>query len=170
VSRAGPAMAALVVAAAEVSVAVAGAVPDARGLVLALGAAAVGTLALALWWRPNLLTPALLALAASSATVVAGHPDTSGAVIPAAALLVLTGELAGWSHDRRSVVTEPPFLAGARLRTTAAVGIGGLLVAALVVAASGLPMPGGIVPELVGLAAASTVVGLTMRPPVTNDQ
>jgi hypothetical protein len=117
-------------------------------------------LAVAVAWRGIALTPALVGLGIPAALLVVHHQDTAPMIVPAAALLVATGELAGWSLERRSVVREAPVLVARQLASTAGLTAGAAAVTAGVLAVSGLPAPGGILPLLTGAAAIVAIVGL----------
>jgi hypothetical protein len=78
--------------------------------------------------------------------------------VAAAGLLLATGELAGWSIDLRSVAPEGRAVTRDRVATTVLLAVGAAVVAAGVLAASDLPAPGGVLPELVGLGALLAVI------------
>ena len=159
-TRAPLAVAALVVGALTVAVAVVAAAPDVRALAVEAGVAGWVLLGVALAWRGVALTPAMVGLALPAALLVVHHHDTAAVIVPAAALLVATGELAGWSLDRRSVVPDAPALVARRLATTAGLTAGAAVVAGAVLAISGLPAPGGVLPLLAGVTAAVAVMAL----------
>ena len=152
--------AALVVGALTVVVAGVAAAPDVRTLALEVGVLGWALLAVAVAWRGIVLTPALVGLGIPAALLVVHHHDTASMIVPTAALLVATGELAGWSLDRRSVVTEAPVLVARRLASTAGLTAGAAAVAGGVLAVSGLPAPGGILPLLTGAAAVVAIIAL----------
>jgi hypothetical protein len=154
------AAAALVVGALTVAVAGVAAAPDVRTLAVEVGVLGWVLLAVAVAWRGIVLTPALIGLGIPAALLVVHHQDTAPMIVPAAALLVATGELAGWSLDRRSVVREAPILVARRLASTAGLTVGAAAVAAAVLAVSGLPAPGGVLPLLAGAAATVAIVAL----------
>jgi hypothetical protein len=154
------AAAALVVGALTVAVAGVAAAPDVRTLAVEVGVLGWVLLAVAVGWRGIALTPALVGLGIPAALLVVHHHDTAPMIVPAAALLVATGELAGWSLDRRSVVREAPVLVARRLAAAAGLTAGAAAVAAGVLAISGLPAPGGILPLLTGAVAVVAIVAL----------
>jgi hypothetical protein len=154
------AAAALAVGALTVAVAAAAAAPDVRTLAIEAGVLGWALLAVALGWRGAVLTPAMVGLGVPAALLVVQHQDTAPMIVPAAALLVATGELAGWSLDRRSVVPEAPALLARRLATTATMTAGAAAVAGAVLAVSALPAPGGVLPLLAGATAAVAIVAL----------
>jgi hypothetical protein len=154
------AAAALVVGALTVAVAAAAAAPDVRTLALEAGVLGWILLAAAVAWRGVVLTPAMVGLGVPAALLVVQHHNTAPMIVPAAALLVATGELAGWSLDRRSVVPEAPALVARRLAATAGLTAGAALVTGGVLAVSALPAPGGIIPLLAGATAAVAIVAL----------
>jgi hypothetical protein len=141
-----------------VAVAAGATAADTRRITVEAGVAGVALLAAALVWRPALLTPALIGLGGAAATVLVHHAPGVTAVIPSAALLLVVAELAGWSHDLRSVVPESAALTRTRAVTIVGLAAMALVVSASILAVSGLPAPGGILPELVGLSAAVAVV------------
>jgi hypothetical protein len=153
-------VAALAVAACAV---VAGVVAEPDHLVrVGIQVGVVGWLALAatlLWW-PVLLAPAMVGAALPVAIAALGRTDASGAVVVATTLLVVTGELAGWSLDRRSAVPEDRAVAARRAATLAGVALGSAAMCAGVLAAAGLPAPGGALPVAAGTAAALAVLAL----------
>jgi len=73
---------------------------------------------------------------------------------------LLTAELAWWSIEPRAAAWTDPFLVLWRLGTIALVCAAGGLLAALVVAAAGAPLEGGVGLEFVGVVAAAGAVGL----------
>jgi hypothetical protein len=73
---------------------------------------------------------------------------------------VLAAELAWWSIEPRVAAWADPFVVLWRLGTITVVCAAGGLLAALVVAAAGAPLEGGIGLELVGVVAAAGAVGL----------
>lgn len=75
-------------------------------------------------------------------------------------LLVVTGELAGWAIDRRSIVPESRSVTARRASTVAGVALGSAAMCAGVLAAAGLPAPGGVLPVAAGTAAAVGVLAL----------
>ena len=130
-----------------------------RTLALLLGVAGMVALAVTLLGRGPFLTAALLLLAAPAAVTLIGRRDEPTAVVVlAAALLFTTGELTGWSLDARSIVRPPRALRRRRVVTTAALGLGAAAVAGGVLAIGRLPAPGGVVPEVAGIVAASALV------------
>jgi hypothetical protein len=147
-------MSALVV----VAVAVGATASDTRRITVEAGVVGVALLAGALAWRAALLTPALIGLAAASATMLVHHRAAVTAAIPSAALLLVTGELAGWSYDLRSIVPESARLTRGRAVTILGLAAMAVIVSASILAVSGLPAPGGVLPEVAGLGAAVAVV------------
>ena len=129
---------------------------------LAAETGVVGWLALAaaLLWKPVLLTPAMVALALPAAIAAVGDRRSAAALMLAAALLVLTGELAGWSYDRRSVVPEAAAVTTWRVTSVTSLAGGAAVVSGGVLAVSDLPAPGGALPVVAGTVAALTVVAL----------
>jgi hypothetical protein len=114
----------------------------------------------AMLWRPVLLTPAMVGVAAP--TVLAaldGHSATFG-LVTATTLLVATGEVAGWAIDRRSIVPEGRAVTARRATTTAATAGGAAVVSGGVLAAGGLPAPGGALPVVAGTLATLAVLAL----------
>jgi hypothetical protein len=152
--------AALAVGGLTVAVAALAASSAVRPIVVEAGVAGWVLLAAALAWRAALLTPAMVGLGLAAALLVARRTDTAAAIVPAAALLVATGELAGWSFDLRSVVPESAVLTARRLASTAALTFGSAAGAGAVLALSGLPAPSGLLPLVVGASAAVANVAL----------
>jgi hypothetical protein len=129
-------------------------------LAIQLGGLGWVLLAATLIWRPGLLVGAMVGLAGPAAiAAIDGHAGT-GAIVVATTLLVVTGELAGWSIDRRSVVPESRAVTARRATAIAGVAGGSAVVSAGVLAAAGLPAPGGALPVAAGTAAALAVVAL----------
>ena len=153
-------VAALVVA---VTAVVAGVVAEPGHLVrLGIQLGVIGWLLLGatLLWRPVLLAPAMVGLAFPAAIAAFGRTDATGAIVVATMLLVVTGELAGWAIDRRSIVPESRTVTARRASTVAGVAIGSAAMCAGVLAAAGLPAPGGVLPVAAGTAAAVGVLAL----------
>jgi hypothetical protein len=73
---------------------------------------------------------------------------------------LLAAELAWWSIEPRVAAWAEPFLTLWRLGTIALVCAGGGFLAAIVVAAAGAPLEGGVGLELVGVVAAAGAVTL----------
>jgi hypothetical protein len=114
----------------------------------------------AVLWRPVLLTPAMIGVAAPTAlTALDGHGATLGLVV-ATTLLVATGEMAGWAIDRRSIVPEGRPVTVRRGTTVAAVTGGAAVVSGGVLAAGSLPAPGGALPVVAGTFATLAVLAL----------
>ncbi len=145
--------AALVTAAAAVVITAATAPGDVEALGLEVGIGGWLVLLVALVWRPWFLTVALVALA-SPVALGAVVQEGQAAVVPVAALLVATGELAGWAYDARSTVPEGRALRVARLATTVGLTVAAAAVTGTILALGGLPAPGGALPVLVGATAA----------------
>jgi hypothetical protein len=159
-SRLPATVAALAVAALAV---VSGVVAEPGHLVrvgLQLGVIGWVLLAATLLWRAVLLAPAMVGLALPVAVAALGRTDATGAIVVATTLLVVTGELAGWSLDRRSVVPESGAVTARRASSTAGVALGSAAVCAGVLAAAGLPAPGGALPVIAGTLAALAVLAL----------
>jgi hypothetical protein len=151
---------ALVVAAAAVAAGVVAGPGRLAQLAVQLGIIGWVMLAAALVWRPVVLVPAMVGLAFPTAiAALDGHSGT-GALVGATTLLVVTGELAGWAIDRRSVVPESRAVTARRAATLAGVTGGAAVVSAGVLAAAGLPAPGGALPVVAGTVAALAVVAL----------
>ena len=125
-----------------------------------LGVVAIGLLGGAVIWRPALLTAAMIGVAAPTAiAALDGHATTVGLVV-ATALLVATGEAAGWAIDRRSIVPEGRAVTARRATSLAAVAGGSAVVSGGVLAAGSLPAPGGALPVVAGTVAALAVLAL----------
>jgi hypothetical protein len=76
--------------------------------------------------------------------------------------LLLAAELANWSIELRREVTREPGRTMRRLAAELVLCVGGLLVAALVLAAADLGRVGGIAIELAGAAAALALVWIAV--------
>lgn len=133
---------------------------DIGRLGLQVGIVGLLLLAGALLWKPALLGPAMVGVAVPAAIAAVGEGSSALALVLAAALLVLTGELAGWSYDRRSVVAESGAVTTGRVTSLAALAGGSAVVSGGVLAMSELPAPGGALPVIAGTVAALTVVAL----------
>jgi len=150
--------AALVVAALAVTLCVVACGPNVRRVAIEIGAIGWVLLALTQLWRPVILTAAMIGLAMPAVLLVMDQSGHGATAVPMAALLVATGELAGWSYDRRSIVPEAAAVTAARTAGTAALTVGAAIVAAGVLAVSGLPAPGGVLPLLAGAGATLAIV------------
>ena len=127
---------------------------------VALSGVAVVAVALVLG-RAGLVGPALILLAAGYGTRLAAlDTGLDGRAPLAAAALVLTGELAYLSIALRLPIVQPPGLVGGRAAFAALEALGAALVAALVLAAAGLPAAGGAGGDALGVAAAAVALGL----------
>jgi hypothetical protein len=113
-----------------------------------------------LLWRPVLLAPAMVGVAFPAAIAALGRTDATGAIVVATMLLVVTGELAGWAIDRRSIVPESRAVTARRVSALAGVAVGSAAMCGGVLAAAGLPAPGGVLPVVAGTAAAVGVLAL----------
>ncbi len=152
--------AALVVAALAAAAGVTATPGRLAPLAIQLGGAGWLVLVATLVWRPVLLVGAMVGLAWPIAiAAIDGHAAT-GAIVVATTLLVVTGELAGWAIDRRSIVPESKAVAARRATALAGVAGGSAVVSAGVLAAAGLPAPGGALPVAAGTAAALAVIAL----------
>jgi hypothetical protein len=147
-----------------VTAAVTAAVQPERGVVVAaalVGAAGVAVLAggLALS-RPVLVAPAAALLGAAYATgrVAEGGPADLQAPLVAAALLV-TCELAYWSHELRTTSPDEPGALPRRVSWLALLAVGAYLCGVLVLALADLVRLDGIAIEVVGVAAAAVLAG-----------
>jgi hypothetical protein len=128
----------------------------------ALGAAGVVLVAFALVrGRAGLVGPALILLAAAYAVrLEALDPGLQGRTPLAAAALVAAGELAYLSISLRLPVAQERGLVAGRVAFAAFEAIGAGLVAALVLAAAGLPAAGGAAGDALGVGAAAVALGL----------
>ena len=123
-----------------------------------LAVAGVLLLLAALTHWPVLLAPALAGVALPIALAVVARPERGAIAIAGAALLVATGELAGWSLERRSVVAEERDVTAARTVTTIGLVAGAAPVSAVVLAVSGLPAPPAFVALVAGVGATLAIV------------
>lgn len=127
-----------------------------------LGAAGVAWLCLGLVarWSPA-LTAGIAVLGAEQATRLALTSDAVDPWTPVYAVgFLFAAELAWWSIEPRVEARADPFLTLLRLGAIAAAcAVGGFL-SALVVAAAGAPLEGGVGLELVGVVAATGALAL----------
>jgi hypothetical protein len=160
-ARIGTGAAALVPAAALAVVAARG-TGDWTWPLAAVGAAGIALAAFALVrGRAGLVGPALLLLAAAyGARLAALDPGLQGHAPLAAAALVATGELAYLSIGLRLPVAQERRLVADRVAQAGVEALGAALVAALVLAAAGLPSAGGAGGDALGVAAAAVAIGL----------
>ncbi len=154
------AAAALLAAALAVVTGVLAAPGDLDRLAIQVGVVGWLLLAGAVLWKPLLLAPAMVGVAVPVAIAAVDTGRSTAAVVLAATLLVVTGELAGWSYDRRSVVPEAGAVVTWRLTSLAVVAGGAAVVSAGVLAVGELPAPGGALPVVAGTIAALAVVAL----------
>ena len=127
------------------------------GVVLVLLAVALG--------RAGLVAPGLAVLLAGyAASVVA---QDSAALDPAAPLvggtLLVVAELAYWSVELRGKEPEDRAVVVRRVATLAALTAGAMGLGAAVLAATALPLGGGLVWNVVGVAAAVAALALIAR-------
>lgn len=124
--------------------------------------AALGTLALvvALVYRGRGLAAALWLGAGTYLAVVAHdehHVDPAAPLV--AVLLLLAAELSAWSVDERWRMLADPQLARRRGIAVAALALGGLAAASIVVAVSAVPPGHGLLWTVAGAAAAVAAAG-----------
>jgi hypothetical protein len=140
------------------------------GLIGGIGAVGAALLALVLVRKHDGLLPWVvipLGIAYTVSLVLHGSGVDGGAPLVAAGLL-LCAELAAWSIDEQFAIPAERSVVVARASALAALVLGSVAVAALVVALSIVPA-GGLVWTVLGAAAAVGVVGLAVRvarPPV----
>ncbi len=130
--------------------------------ILTVGGAGVVVAALALaLGRAGLVGPALVLLAAAYAgRLGALDPGLEGAAPLAAAALVATGELTYISIALRLPVAQQRLLVTERVALAGAEALGAAFVAALVLAAAGIPAAGGASGTALGVVAAAVALGL----------
>ena len=147
---------------AGVVAASAAAAAGAAPLVLALGALALLSLAVALVQERASLVPwALLLLGAAAAVAFANEADPGRSPIYAAALLGVA-ELAYWSlEDRRSRAAVPGMTPRRVGRVTGAVA-GALVVGTVLAAVARVDAGGGLLLEAVGVTAAVAAAALVL--------
>ena len=131
-------------------------------LLLALGGAGVLWLAVGLSARWNApLVLGMACLGAQQAVRLTGGPSTVDPWTPAyAAGFLLAAELAWWSIEPRVPAWSDLEVLVRRVLAIAAFCVGGALLAALVVLTAGAPLHGGVGLELIGVAAAVTVIAV----------
>jgi len=128
------------------------------GVALAGVAAVVAALVLG---RAGLVGPALILLAAAYGIRLAGlDPGLDGRAPLVAAELVAVGGLAYLSISLKLPVAQGPGVVGSRAALAVVEAIGAGFVAALVLAAAGLPSAGGTGGDTVGVVAAAAALGL----------
>ncbi len=111
--------------------------------------------------RAGLVGPALILLATAYGIRLAGlDPGLDGRTPLVAAELVAVGELAYLSISLRLPVAQAPGLVGMRAALAVIEALGAGFVAALVLAAGGLPATGGPAGDALGVAAAAAALGL----------
>jgi hypothetical protein len=111
---------------------------------------------LARW--PVLVTPALLGLGIAAVVPVATASGTVGETVLLAALLVATGELAGWTEDLRSTVASPPAELRARAAAISAWAAVAMVVATGALAVAGLGAPSESTAIVLGTVASLLVL------------
>lgn len=117
-------------------------------------------LVVALAYHGRGLAPALwLGAGTYVALVVHLGRDVDPAAPLVAALLLVAGELSAWSVDERWRIRADPQLAWRRGVAVAALALGGLAAAALVVALSAVPPNHGLLWTIAGAAAAVGAAG-----------
>ena len=129
-------------------------------LVVPPAALGVAALVAALVYRGRGLAPALWLGAGTYVAVVVHngrHVDPAAPLV--AVLLLLAGELSAWSIDERWGIRADPQLVWRRGVAVAALGLGGLAAAALVVALSAVPPSHGLAWTVAGAAAAVGAAG-----------
>jgi hypothetical protein len=77
--------------------------------------------------------------------------------------LVLLAELAYWTRELRTPMSPEPGMLSRRAIAVAAAGLGALVVAALAIAATAIPLGGGVVADLLGIAAAVVALAMVAR-------
>jgi hypothetical protein len=136
---------------------------SAHGLLLvALGGAGLLWLGVGLSARWNApLVLGIACLGAQQAVRLIGGPSRVDPWTPAyAAGFLLAAELAWWSIEPRVPAWSDWEVLVRRVLAIAACCVGGALLAALVVLAAGTPLRGGVVLELIGVAAAVTAIAV----------
>ena len=127
------------------------------GLVLVLLAVGLG--------RAGLVAPGLVVVFAGYATSLVARD--SAALEPAAPLvggaLLVVAELAYWSVELRGKEPEERSVVVRRLATLAALTAGAVVLGAGVLAATALPLGGGLVWNVVGVAAAVAALAVIAR-------
>ena len=160
-ARIGVAAAALVPAAALGLMAVQGAGNWGWPILgVAIAGVAVVVIALVLG-RAGLVGPALILLAAGYGIRLAGlDPGLDGRTPLVAAELVAVGELAYLSISLRLPVAQARGVVGSRAALAVVEALGAGFVAAVVLAAAGLPSAGGAGGDTLGVVAAAVALGL----------
>lgn len=127
-----------------------------------LGAAGCAWLFVGLAFRWSFaLAAGIAVLGAEQATRLALASKAVDPWTPVYAIgFLFAAELAWWSIEPRAAAWADPFLTLWRLGSIALVCAGGGLLAAIVVAAAGAPLQGGVGLELIGVIAAAGAVAL----------
>jgi hypothetical protein len=130
------------------------------GLFGAAGAAALAV-AVALG-RPALVAPAIVLVAAGyAATLVVRDAEAIDASAPfVASALLLVAELGYWSVELARTARAEPRVLIRRLAATAGLAAGALVLSAGVLAATAVPLGGGLAWNIVGVAAAAGAVAV----------
>ncbi len=111
--------------------------------------------------RAGLVGPALILIAAGYGIRLESLDSALDGRAPlAAAALVLTGELAYLSIALRLPIAQSRGLVGGRVAFAVLEALGAALVAALVLAAAGLPAAGGAPGDALGVVAAAFALGV----------
>ena len=135
-------------------------------LAIAAVAALPGVVALALalvsgWPAPIPL--AVVSLGGSYAVSLHGHGAIDGRAPLVGAALVLVAELAYWSLERRTAVGEEAGLHLRRALSILATTFASAAVAAILLAATSVPLGGSVTWDAFGLAAAAGAVAVLAR-------
>jgi hypothetical protein len=77
-----------------------------------------------------------------------------------AAAFLLLAELSYWTHELRTPISPEPGMLERRAMLIAAATLGGLLVAAVAIAATAIPLGGGVLGDLLGVAAAIAALAI----------
>jgi hypothetical protein len=111
--------------------------------------------------RSSALAAGIAILGAEQATRLALTSNAADAWTPVYAIgFLFAAELAWWSIEPRVAAWADPFLVLWRFGTIALMCAGGGFLSALVVAAAGAPIEGGVGLELVGVIAATGALAL----------
>jgi hypothetical protein len=151
---------ALVAALLGIASAVSLATDDSRRGAVLFGVVGVGVLVGGLTASSSAYPPGLMLIAAAFAFSLPGQDSASVPIVGAAFLLLLVDQLVAWSLDAATGAVERGSDVAKRGARVVAFCLAGAAVAALVLYAGTLPVPGGLAAEMIGLAAALGVFAL----------
>jgi hypothetical protein len=134
-------------------------------LLLAIGVTGATVLAVGvlLGWVTTVAAGIVLLGGAYATQLVLDDPPLDGRAALFAGGLLLTAELGSWSAELRRERTREPGRTLRRLVVELGLCVGGMALAALVLAAADIGRIGGVAIEVVGAVAAATLLWLAFR-------